>query len=107
MLLAVETSIYSNINWSHLTSNCINTQMFLDSIQDLYLYQHVTLPARYRLNEIPTILELIFTNEKDMISNLNHTPGLGFSDHECFWGLIALTYYHSTIKMLNIGLIFN
>ena len=61
---------------------------FFDTIQDLYLYQHVTLSTRYRLNEIPTTLDLMFT-KKDMISDLKHTPGLGFIDHECLWCCIS------------------
>ena len=37
----------------------------------------------FRLNESPSLLELIFTNESDMIDNLLYLPPLGKSDHFC------------------------
>ena len=65
---------YPGINWSLSTSICPNAQLFLDTIQDLYLHQHVSSPTRYRLNVTPSVLDLIFTNEKDMITDLKHSP---------------------------------
>jgi len=43
------------------------------------------------------MLDLIFTNEKDMITDLKHTPGLGSSNHEslCF---TLLNCYYPAIK---------
>ena len=56
---------------------------FVDTIQDCHLHQHVLKPTRYREGNKPSLLDLIFTNEEGMIQTLQHSPGLGDSDHEC------------------------
>ena len=55
--------------------------IFLESVRDTYLHQHVKEPTRYRSDNIPSLLDLIFTNEEHMVSDLNYLPGLGSSDH--------------------------
>ena len=40
-------------------------------------------PTRYRQGERPDILDLIFSNEEGMVTNLNYLPGIGLSDHIC------------------------
>ena len=50
-------------------------------MRDTYLYQHVKEPTIYRSDNIPSLLDLIFTNEEHMVSDLNYLPGLGSSDH--------------------------
>ena len=57
--------------------------MFIDTLQDLFLKQHVTEPTRYRNGEEPSILDLIITNEVGMVQNLSYLPALGDSDHCC------------------------
>ena len=47
------------------------------------MHQHVFQPTRYRENQIPSLLDLVFTNEERMLQELVHRPGLGESDHEC------------------------
>lgn len=54
---------------------------FLEVIRDSYLHQHVRLPTRFRLDETPNVLDLIFSNEEGMVKDLEHLPGLGNSDH--------------------------
>ena len=53
----------------------------MDVVDDLFLFQHVCQPTCFRLNESPSLLDLIFTNESDMIDNLLYLPPLGNSDH--------------------------
>ena len=55
--------------------------IFLEPVRDTYLHQHVKEPTRYRSHNIPSLLDLIFTNEEHMVSDLNYLPGLGSSDH--------------------------
>ena len=52
-------------------------------MDDLFLFQHITKPTRFRKDESPSLLDLVFTNEQDMISNLSYLPPLGKSDHIC------------------------
>ena len=40
-------------------------------IDDLFLFQHVTEPTRYRSSDTPTLLDLVFTNEHEMINNIS------------------------------------
>ena len=77
---------YRDIDWTHCYSTaCINhhSHQFVNTIQDCYLVQHVTEPTRYRSDSSPHTLDLIFSNEPNMISDLQYLPGLGHSDHIC------------------------
>ena len=74
---------YRAIYWSNFSGTGDNCRIepFLDTIDDLFLFQHINEPTRYREEETPSLLDLVFTNEQDMISNLVYLPPLGNSDH--------------------------
>ena len=57
--------------------------MFMETLQDLFLKQHVTELTRYRIGEDPSLLDLIITNEDGMVQNLSYHPALADSDHCC------------------------
>ena len=84
-------------NQHHLTS-------FVNTIQECFLYQHVTQPTRHRIHETPNLLDLIITNEEGLISSLEHFPGLGKSDHECilFDANVRTEYHTSNIPGFNV-----
>ena len=73
-----------NIDWN-LNSTKSNTKQiehrFIECIKDLYLTQHIKEPTRYRKDNTPSILDLIFSNEENMIENIYYHAGLGKSDH--------------------------
>ena len=72
------------INWSSNLSNTNENHIasqFLECIRDCFLYQHVKNNTRYRTGSEPSLLDLILTNEEDMINIINYMPGLGKSDH--------------------------
>lgn len=73
------------INWQNMTTSVgtdhISTK-FLESVMDTYLFQHVHQPTRYRGDNHPSLLDLIFTNEDGMINMVDHCAPLGNSDHE-------------------------
>ena len=100
---------YGNINWeSHCQLLPVNThtQLFLDTLSDLFWTQHVTESTRYRLGQSPLILDLVFTNEEAMINNISYLPGLGSSDHVCL-NFNLICYVHrrgTTLKKYNIYL---
>ncbi|CAG2230051.1 unnamed protein product [Mytilus edulis] len=54
---------------------------FLESIQENFLFQHTTKPTRWRGTDTPHTLDLILTNEEEMINNLEYMSPLGKSDH--------------------------
>jgi len=73
------------INWTLLTvspaNNCNDT--FLTLLEDLYLIQlqHVTFPTRFRNNQMPSLLDLILTDDENTVSYIISLPPLGKSDH--------------------------
>ena len=76
---------YSGINWDNLSllsSSPPIIQLFIDTIQDLFLFQHVTEPTRYCPGETPHTLDLVFTNEQTMINEVQYLPSLKCSDHD-------------------------
>ena len=75
---------FREIDWNNKETSVGEDHLatiFLESVRDTYLYQHVKEPTRYRSDNIPSLLDLIFTNEEHMVSDLNYLPGLGSSDH--------------------------
>ena len=75
----------TEIDWQNCSSinknpDNINYQ-FAECIKDCYLYQHINEPTRQRGSDTPSTLDLIFTNEEDMISNIKIDAPLGKSDH--------------------------
>ena len=80
---------YKDINWSDLITNVSienEASLFLESIRDAYLTQHVLKPTRHRRNQTDSTLDLIFTNEEGMVENLEILQSVGASDHAliCF-----------------------
>jgi hypothetical protein len=61
----------------------MRSHKFINTIQDLFLYQHVTENTRFREGQKPSLLDLILTNEDGMIKNILYQPPLGKSDHIC------------------------
>ena len=74
---------YPDVDWECDYSTNENAKIFLQKLQELHLYQHVCSPTRYREGQVPSLLDLIITTEEGMVTNLEHKPGLGESDHEC------------------------
>lgn len=72
---------YPEINWNGNSSMTDTAHKFIESTRDAFLYQHIEEPTRYRANQTPNILDLIFTNEEGMVDNLDYGPHLGSSDH--------------------------
>ena len=69
-----------NLEMSTGGENHISTR-FMGQVRDKYLYQHVRNYTRERAGTTPSILDLILTNEKNMIRNLENCSPLGNSDH--------------------------
>ena len=65
----------------------------------ILLFQHIQDPTRYRPGTTPSLPDLMFTNEANMINHIDYLPGLGSSDHVfiCF----HLSCY-STFKLHHI-----
>ena len=85
------------INWDTETSNVNENHLdtkFLEGVRDNFLFQHVKQATRMRDNQQDSILDLILTNEENMIDNVKYLPPLGKSDH--------VTIQFSFITYINI-----
>jgi hypothetical protein len=72
------------IDWLAWTSTEPDTHFshnFLEGLHDNFLYQHVLKPTRYRVNQIPSLLDLVLTNEENLVSDIKYRAPMGKSDH--------------------------
>ena len=78
--------IYPEIDWedvhSHEPENH-RSHTFIKTLQDLFLYQHITEHTHYRVGQNPSLLDLIMTNEEGMVNTIQYLSPLGKSDHIC------------------------
>jgi hypothetical protein len=84
-LLYVGDFNFKEIDWENNNTNVGPEHLaskFLESVRDTYVYQHVKQETRYRGDNQPSLLDLILTNEKEMIDKFVHNAPLGNSDHE-------------------------
>ena len=75
---------FPEIDWESITTSVgeeHKATKFVECIRDTYWFQHVKQPTRVREGYEPSLLDLIFTNEENMIENLTTHPSLGKSDH--------------------------
>ena len=94
------------IDWK--ASHCLDSEgafghAFLEVIEDLNLHQHATKPSRFR-GEQRSCLDLIFTNEENMIEEVYDLPPIGKSDHVCQkWDLIVdeVSFKNTTVIRRN------
>ncbi len=71
---------YPAIDWSTITASR-SAEKFLEAVNDSFLYQHVSVLTHYKIGNTPNILDLIFTNEEHMVSDLAIGGPVGNSDH--------------------------
>ncbi|VDI17781.1 Hypothetical predicted protein [Mytilus galloprovincialis] len=77
---------YKKIDWINCESTVgeeHSAAKFFNCIQDNNLFQHVKSPIRFREGQNPSFLDLVFTNEENMIasSSLVIDSPIGKSDH--------------------------
>lgn len=70
---------YPAIDWTlHSTTRATPSgSAFLEAIDNSFLYQHVRGHTRARGSADPTTLDLVFTNEESMITDLSYESPLG------------------------------
>jgi len=77
---------YEEIDWNSIESTVgvlHPATKFLNCTQDNYLFQHVSSPTRFREGQTPSCLELVLTNEENMVDtdSLIIDSPLGKGDH--------------------------
>ena len=74
---------YPSIDWENEYVHETKVRPFLETVQEVYLHQHIAQPTRYRVGQEPSRLDLIMSGEEGLVQCVKHHPGLGESDHEC------------------------
>ena len=91
---------FPSIDWKLWSNSLVSEEAisnkFLDSMRDGFWIQNVFEPTRGRKGDTPAVLDLVFSNEKGIISDLEIKSPVGKSDHS------LLTYtvnsFHKTGK---------
>ena len=71
---------------------------FFNKTQDLYLIQNVTEATRKRSGTQESMLDYIFTNEDNLVDNLQYLTPLGKSDHVCLVWNYTVSVEENTSK---------
>ena len=72
------------INWESNTTTVgedHKATKFVQCIRDTFWFQHVKHPTRLGQGKEPSVLNLIFSNEENMVEKVNFLSSLGKSDH--------------------------
>ena len=73
------------LDWINMTCPGNNIEdynhKFLECIRDNFLTQHIQEATRQRGGDKPALLDLLFTNEENLLSNMEILQPLGKSDH--------------------------
>ena len=67
----------STTNWELIQVTNPMEEDLLDTIQGMYRTQHIDQPTRIRGTDTPRILDLLLTNEINMIEGIEYLPPLG------------------------------
>ena len=73
---------FPSINWS--LGNCKDPKSlaFINTTLNCFLTQNVSNPTRHRDGQQSNLLDLIFTNDENLMKQVSHNPPLGKSDHD-------------------------
>ena len=88
---------FKDINWNLCSSPLSDqhpTTKFLEIVKDNFLYQHVKQVTRVRQGCCPSILDLVFTNEENMVNSIEYCSPLGNSDHVVLTFKVTLYIEH-------------
>ena len=75
---------YNGINWENYTTTggTDDTKFnFIETIKDCFWFQHVNEATRGRGMDKPSLIDLVLTNEENMVSEIDIQAPLGKSDH--------------------------
>ena len=75
---------YPEINWENgysQTNEDHRASKFLNTVYDSYLIQHVDQHTHFRSDQEPTLIDLLLTNEEEMVNGIQYLPPLGKSHH--------------------------
>ena len=65
---------YRDIDWNHWISEAPedhSSHRFIEAVIDSFLYQHVKFTTRFRYNQISSLLDLVFSSDELLLSNID------------------------------------
>ena len=80
-VLVVGDFNFPDIDWNTWNSRDRFCQEFIESLRDSYLEQMVEKPTRFRINQNPSVLDLILVNDSNAIQSIDYLSPVGNSDH--------------------------
>ena len=91
---------YPDINYSQhfVTANDDTAPArFFNTTQEFFLFQNVALPTRVRQGQQPSVLDYIFTDEDNLVDELQYNTPLGKSDHVVLqWDFLVKVHHKSS-----------
>ena len=75
---------FPEIDWDNEVSSAATdhpSQVFLECYRDCFLHQHIRSPTHYRSMQKANILDLVLTNEENMVKNVEYKEPVGMSHH--------------------------
>ena len=94
-LIIVGDFNYKEIDWSLMSSKVgfeHPATVFLEGFKDMYLFQHVQSNTRFRNDQQPSLLDLVISNEENLVDNLVVGAPIGKSDHATIFFEICCQY---------------
>ena len=70
-----------SVRWEADEASGVFPREFLSATSDLNLEQLVTENTRFRHGQFPSLLDLILTDQPDIVQNIEYLPPIGKSDH--------------------------
>ena len=74
---------YKTINWETYTTNSNDNSVnsFIEAVLDNDLFQLIHENTRFRGDDIPSCIDLLFTNDDSCVTNVHSENPIGKSDH--------------------------
>ena len=79
---------HPDINWENETtpySERHPATIFMEFVRDSFLIQHVRNATHFKPNTKPSLIDLIFTSEENMLEDIRHSAPIGKSHHQCLF----------------------
>ncbi|KAG5897109.1 hypothetical protein JTB14_014097 [Gonioctena quinquepunctata] len=86
---------YPNITWpiDNIPDTNSATSKFMHFVADSNPFQLITEPTRFRINNEPSVLDLIFTNDENIVTYYEILPPVGLSDHAVIYATTQLNIH--------------
>ena len=83
LTLIIDDFNFPHVDWSHWSSPEWDTagNTFLETLDELFLFQYVFTPTRQRQGQVPSTLDLVLSDDEHSLRKLVVTDSLGKSDH--------------------------